>query len=156
MTISTTGGPDLDTVLCEAEIGRLLLRYATALDFRDWDLLATCFVPEARVTYVDTPELVGRDAVIAHCRTALERYAVTQHAITNPVVDLAPDRTSATARCYVRAEHVHAKDDRWQRWTLGGRYEDRLLRTDEGWRITERRLLRAWTATTETPAPPAG
>ena len=50
MTISTTGGPDLDTVLCEAEIGRLLLRYATALDFRDWDLLATCFVPEARVT----------------------------------------------------------------------------------------------------------
>lgn len=140
---------DLRTVLDELAIQRLMIRYATALDFRDWDLLATCFVPTARVTYPSAPVLEDCDAVIDHCQQALQRYEETQHALTNLTVHLDGDRAEAT--CYLRGEHVIADDRGRRRWTLGGRYEDVLVRTSVGWRIAERRLVRSWELTTPEP-----
>lgn len=140
---------ELWTVLDESAIQRVLIRYATALDSRDWDLLGTCFVLPARVTYLSAPRLEGRDAVIAHCRQALQRYELTQHALSNPTVRLHGDRAEAT--CYLRGEHVVADEHGRRRWTLGGRYEDALVRASDGWRIAERTLIGSWELTTPEP-----
>ena len=38
---------DLQVLVARLEIGELLARYSTALDGRDWDLLAEVFTPDA-------------------------------------------------------------------------------------------------------------
>ncbi len=145
MTSSPEEG-ELDRLLAKAGIDELLVGYATALDNRDWSLLEQCFVDDAKVTYLNSPPLEGREAVLEYCRTALARFELTQHMVSNVTVVLGDQTAEATS--YVRAEHVMHRDDERCRWTLGGRYEDRLVQTGQGWRIAERALVHLWDETT--------
>src|SRR4051812_3402788 len=71
------------------EIVDVMNAYTTALDTRDWDLLASCFTPDgdadfgniAGVGALDTPQ-----AVVDLCRGALENLQATQHLQGNYVV----------------------------------------------------------------------
>lgn len=151
-----TGSPDqgeLELLLAKARIDELLVSYATALDNRDWALLEQCFVEDAQVTYLGRSPLEGRQAVIDYCRTALSRFELTQHLVGNHAVELGDQSAEATS--YVRAEHILHRDGERCRWSLGGRYEDRLVRTGQGWRIAERALIHLWDETTCTPIDPA-
>ena len=51
------------------------------------------------------------------------------------------DGDAATSRCYLQAQHVVGAAT----FLLGGRYEDRLVRTADGWRIAHRDLITMWT-----------
>ena len=51
------------------------------------------------------------------------------------------DGDTATNRCYLQAQHVVGGAN----YIVGGRYEDRLVRTDDGWRIAHRALIVMWT-----------
>ena len=42
------------------EIQDLLVRYARAIDTKDWDLLDTCFTPDAHVDYTSSGGIAGR------------------------------------------------------------------------------------------------
>jgi hypothetical protein len=48
------------------------IRYARALDERDWELLAGVFTPDVEVSYSSGNHMQGRDAVAAQVRAALE------------------------------------------------------------------------------------
>jgi len=121
-------------------ISDVLIRYATALDGRDWELLASCFTDDATLDY-DTSGTYGRDAFVEHCRAGLARMKATQHCVTNHVISTDGDRAHSTS--YVIAQHVREND---VTFTLGGTYSDDLVRAGTGWRIASRRFVTSWKA----------
>ena len=121
-------------------ISDVLIRYATALDGRDWELLASCFTDDATLDY-DTSGTYGRDAFVEHCRAGLARMKATQHCVTNHVISTDGDRAHSTS--YVIAQHVREND---VTFTLGGAYSDDLVRVGTGWRIAGRRFVTSWKA----------
>jgi ketosteroid isomerase-like protein len=134
---------DLGHLLDLRDIADLLHRYARALDDKDWSLLATCFTTDAVALY---GEVLGRQegfaAIEKVCRAALGHLDSSQHIIANP--EIAIDGDTATARCYVHAQHTKAGTPGGDNMTIGGTYLDRLVRTAEGWRICERELRFLW------------
>ena len=121
-------------------ISDVLIRYATALDGRDWELLASCFTDDATLDY-DTSGTYGRDAFVEHCRAGLARMKATQHCVTNHVISTDGDRAHSTS--YVIAQHVRENDFTF---TLGGTYSDDLVRAGTEWRIASRRFVTSWKA----------
>src|SRR3954447_14741039 len=88
------------------EIVDVVNRYTTALDSRDWDMLANTFTPDgsadfeglAGVGTLETPQ-----AVVDLCSGALQNLTATQHLQGNYVVELNGD--TATAVCNLQANH---------------------------------------------------
>jgi len=121
----------------------VLIRYATALDSRDWSLLASCFTENGVTDYQELGGVnAGPDAIIATCHGALSGLDASQHLISNMVVELDGDR--ARAACYFQAQHVYAGADGGDNFLVGGTYRDRLIRTADGWRIEHRTLEPTW------------
>ena len=124
-------------------IGDVLIRYATALDSRDWELLATCFTEDGVTDYQELGGVnAGPEAIIATCRGALGGLDASQHLIANIVVAVEGDR--AQASCYFQAQHVYSGAAGGDNFLVGGTYRDRLVRTADGWRIEHRTLEPTW------------
>jgi 3-phenylpropionate/cinnamic acid dioxygenase small subunit len=136
--------PAIQQLLDERAIIGVCVRYATAIDDRDWERLRSCFVPDAVGIYHADRVLIGYPAIEEAVRTAVTPLSRTQHLVTNFTVVLDGDR--ATSRCYLHAQHVRAGLPGGETFVIAGRYSDRFVRTDDGWRIRERRLDRWWTA----------
>ena len=118
-------------------------RYCWALDQRDWALLDTVFAADATADLRSASILVGRDAIRHRISTAIEALDGTQHTVTNHQVVV--DGDTATARTYLHSQHVRRDVDGSPLFVIAGRYEDDLVRTADGWRITFRRLVEVWT-----------
>lgn len=119
----------------------LTIRYTWALDGRQWDDLDEVFLPDATANL--TEDLVGRDAIKARIRRALEPLDASQHIIANHQVVVHGDR--ASCRCYLQAQHVRQAAHGSPNFIVAGRYEDQLVRTAHGWRIAHRDLVIMWT-----------
>ena len=65
----------------------------------------------------------------------------SQHSMSNPLVDV--DGETARCRMYMQAAHF-LFDDPEPEFTIGGYYDDRLVRTDAGWRVTAVTLTVWW------------
>jgi 3-phenylpropionate/cinnamic acid dioxygenase small subunit len=124
------------------EIQDLLVRYATALDGRDWPLLGEVFIPEAVAVY-DGGRHDGIEAIVAICRRSLEPLTSSQHLLGNFAVRLNGDR--ATSSCYLHAQHFLVGERGLNTYVMAGTYRDRLIRTQAGWRIEHRELEITWT-----------
>lgn len=124
------------------EIHDLLVRYATALDGRDWPLLAEVFIPEPVAVY-DGTRVDGLDAIVAICRRSLEPLTSSQHLLGNFAVLLDGDR--ATSSCYLHAQHFLVSARGLNTYVMAGTYRDLLVRTQDGWRIEHRELEITWT-----------
>lgn len=126
------------------QIQDLLVRYASALDGRDWALLAACFTDDGVTDYGDFGGVnEGSQAIVELCRGALAGLDASQHMITNMVIDAVGDTGVAT--CYFQAQHVFRGLPGGDNYLVGGTYRDRLMRTPAGWRIAHRTLLATWT-----------
>jgi ketosteroid isomerase-like protein len=136
--------PELQRLLDERAIIDVCIRYATAIDDRDWDRLRSCFTPDAVGIYHADRQLDGRAAIEEAIRTAVTPLDRTQHLVGTFVVDLTGDE--ATSRCQLHAQHVRAGVPGGEQYVIAGCYRDRFTRTADGWRIRERRLDRWWTA----------
>jgi 3-phenylpropionate/cinnamic acid dioxygenase small subunit len=130
----------LEEVADRLAVSDVLTRYATAMDNRNWDLLATCFTEDATLDY-DTSGVFGRKDFVTHCAEGLAPMKATQHSVTNHVIVLDGDRARATS--YVTAQHVRAND---ATFTLGGTYHDELVRSGDDWAIANRRFVTSWKA----------
>jgi len=124
------------------EICDLLNKYCRALDNRDWASLASCFTPNAVAIYAELGIQQGYPAIEATCRKALERFDSSQHLIANYDIEISGD--TATASCYLHAQHTKAGKKGGENLTLGGTYYDDLVRTPQGWRIRQRNLRILW------------
>ncbi|MGY1810840.1 nuclear transport factor 2 family protein [Blastococcus sp. SYSU D00669] len=136
--------PLIQALLDERAIAAVCVRYATAIDDRDWARLRSCFLPDAVGVYHPDRPLHGRAAIEAAIRTAVAPLTRTQHLVTNVEVDVGGD--AAAARCSLHAQHVRAGVPGGEKYVIAGRYVDRFVRTADGWRIAHRVLERWWTA----------
>ena len=134
---------ELQGLLDKQEITELCYRYALALDGRDWSGLAGLFTPDANAFYLDKPPCHGYRAIEDTVREALTPMTGSQHLISNVVVRL--DGDQAESSCYLQAQHVKAGTPGGDNFIIAGRYDDKLVRTQDGWRIRERRLAMTWT-----------
>lgn len=134
---------ELQRLLDERAIVDVAVRYCWALDTRDWDALGEVFLPDSTADLADGIVLVGLDAIVARCRAALTPLDDSQHIVSTHQVDVEGD--TATHRCYLHAQHVRHGVEGGATYVVGGRYEDRLVRTADGWRITNRDLTMMWT-----------
>ena len=141
---STTESPAVQALLDRAEIIDVCVRYATALDSRQWDLLATCFEPDASVEYAGFDPLTGVEGVVATCRAALEPLDASQHLLGNHVVTV--DGDEARSQCYLQAQHVRSGTPGGDNYIIAGTYTDELRRGTDGWKIARRRLTITWTS----------
>lgn len=144
---------DLQTLLDRAAIVDVISNYATGLDARDWVLWRSIFLDE--VTF-DLSAWSGQSArpmqtdrvVRAQARIFAE-LSVTQHFMTNHRITIEGDN----ARCcaHMRAEHwldpiplargiKTSEDPQSYRYTMFGHYDDKLVRTADGWKIREMQL----------------
>lgn len=119
------------------------IRYTWALDENDWASLDDVFLPEATAVLGGGPELVGREAIVERCRQALAPLDDSQHLVGNHQVTV--DGDTARHRCYLHAQHIRQVDEGGSHYVVAGRYEDRLVRTPDGWRIAHRELIVMWT-----------
>jgi hypothetical protein len=143
---ATTGVP-LETRLAELEdrlaITDVLYQYATGLDNRDWDLLRDCFTEDGVADFLEFGGVnEGQEAIVELCSGVLAGLDSNQHLIGNPRVKLDGDRAEAV--CYFQAQHFMVSPGGGNTYLVGGRYEDRLRRTSDGWRIEHRTLHCTW------------
>ena len=117
------------------------VRYAAALDNRDWWALEVCFVPQAVYEHPGG-RLSGFPAILDRVRSALAPLSRTQHLLGNFHVEV--DGNQACAACHFQAQHLRRGIK--GTYTISGTYADRLLRTAAGWQIEERRQTYCWTA----------
>jgi len=127
-------------------ITRRRYEYALGIDSRDWDLHRSIFTDEVTMDFSSYsgsggPETLSADAWVAGLRPLFEGLDATQHTMTNPIVDV--DGDAAQCRMYMRAAHF-LFDDPEPEFTIGGYYDDRLVRVDGEWKITAVTLVVWW------------
>ena len=127
----------------EAAIVRLTHDYCWALDSGDYDALRQVFTPDCMARLGGNQSNV--DEVIARVSAALGPLDDSQHMVSTHQIRRWVDGT-VTGRCYLHAQHILAGVAGGDQYIVAGRYEDRYVRTDEGWRIAERELVVMWTA----------
>jgi 3-phenylpropionate/cinnamic acid dioxygenase small subunit len=145
MTSTIEGGLEaaVRDLMDREAIGAVCVRYATALDQRDWSLLAECFEPDAVGDYGDLGRLDGYGEIERTCRAALEPLTASQHLVGNIAVDL--DGDAARSTCAFQAQHVRPGTPGGDLFVVAGNYRDRFVRRDDGWRIAHRRIEVVWT-----------
>jgi ketosteroid isomerase-like protein len=128
----------LEQLLDEARIERVLKRYASALDSRDWAGLDDVFTEDATAHFQGMGHFNGRAAIVALIDGALAMAGGTQHLLGNIVIDV--DGDEARSKCYLQAIHAGKGEFAGKAMTVWGEYRDRLRRTPAGWRIVHREL----------------
>ena len=122
-----------------AHISETVIKYAVAVDQRDWDMFADCFTDPVHADYSENglPATdFTRDDLVAVVREAVGGYTATQHLSPNHIIefdDHDPDRAICTSYMYAQ-HHVDARDT-GEFLLLRGSYTNRLVRTADGWRI---------------------
>lgn len=137
------------------EITEVLHLFARACDDLDFKTLSECFTEDCRWDYGPGagPPVTGRANVEAFVGQAFSRSELTDdsevrvrikgtsHHVTNVMIDFdGPD--AARSEAYVFTWHEMPDGGSGLVW---GRWRDRFRRTDEGWRIAERKMYVAAT-----------
>ena len=118
------------------QIADVLLRYATAIDTRQWALLRTCFTDDVQADYGDIGHWSDADGITKFMSEVHETMSDVKHMLHNMVIRL-DDDNHATARTYVHTVQAFASDPK--QWVDAvGQYSDELVRTEDGWRISKR------------------
>ena len=112
-------------------------RYAVGVDRRDWDLVSTCFTPNCHADYGRSGEWTTRGPLIDWLDQIHRDIGPTQHRITNHQVKV--DGDIATASSYLDAL-LQVEHHEYDLLHVVASYHDQLVRSDDGWRIADRRL----------------
>ena len=111
-------------------IKQLKYRYLRTLDLKQWDEFAECFVAEATGDY-DGLVFEDRAALVEYMRANLGEGLISMHHAHHPEISV--DGESANGRWYLEDKVIVPE----LRFVLEGAafYEDRYVRTPDGWRI---------------------
>jgi hypothetical protein len=120
------------------QIAEVLIRYATGIDSKDWPLLRSCWTDEIDVDYQQLGRFTSADALTDVMRQLHENMGPTYHRMSNVVVAIDEAGDRATVRSYVQAVLMLQPDDSTNWVDALGHYDDVLVRTPDGWRISAR------------------
>ncbi len=126
----------IDRLVAEQEIAKLIKRFGLLNDSADWASVAALFTQDAKfVRPAGGDALMGRDAIRAAFESRPPRKSC--HLITNIIVDVtSADEASARSTLVLYAAPAGAMDAGSP--ALIGGFNDRLVRTADGWRFAER------------------
>jgi ketosteroid isomerase-like protein len=120
-------------------ITKLIYTYAERIDAGDFAGVGELFA-DATLTFGGFPDAVsGREAIDALYTRTTRRYEDgtprTKHVMTNVMVDVADDGTTATSRSYFTVLQAVPGALALQP-VIAGRYRHTYERTEEGWGVT--------------------
>ena len=122
-----------------ALISERVVRYAMAVDRRDWQMFADCFTDPVHADYSQNglpAAHFARDDLVSIVREALSGFTATQHLSPNHVIEFDqndPDRATCYSSMY--AQHYLERPEGGDFFLLRGSYTNHMLRTADGWRI---------------------
>jgi hypothetical protein len=139
---------DREHLVQEIAIRDVLYGYSTGVDTRDWRSFRAIFLDEVEI---DLSSWNGRpsarlpaDDWVGGVRAGLSGFDATHHLTANHLIEI----EGGTARCTSDVQASHVLDR--ERVILGGWYETRLARRDDGWRIAGNTLHVTWRKGPET------
>ncbi len=128
----------LEEISDRMEIQNLLFDYCTAIDSKNFDALDDVFVPDAHIDYTCFGGPKGPyPEVKAYLEKALPTFPSYQHMISNSRIWLDGDRATARSICH-NPMVIELPDGGTQTAYFGLWYVDKLVRTEKGWRLSER------------------
>ena len=143
--MTETSKTEMDSTSDHEQITRRLYEYAYGIDTRDWDLYRSIFTDEIQTdfsSYHGNPGApIAADEWVARLTTLFRGLDASQHSMSNPLVDV--DGNQARCRMYMQAAHI-LTDWPDPQFTIGGYYDDQLVRTDAGWKISSVTLTVWW------------
>src|SRR5262245_44916125 len=145
----------IQRIAIERECEQLMIAYARGIDFRDYDNVASLFTEDG-VLDIGNP-LEGR-AAIAQALTRRPYELRSRHVLTNLFVDVV-DPDTARGICYltlyrhVGPESLQRDPVELDRPAAVGHYQDRFVRTPDGFRIAHRALHLAFRNSALLPPP---
>ncbi len=112
-------------------IQQLKYAYLRCLDLKKWDEFAELFVPEATGSYGKDLNFGSRDELVGYLSNAMGPDLITLHQVHHP--EIVVDGDTATGTWYLHDKVFALAFD----FALEGAafYEDRYVRTPDGWRI---------------------
>ncbi|WP_185996661.1 nuclear transport factor 2 family protein [Nocardioides campestrisoli] len=143
MTTPEQAPGDLDlavavqTLLARQQVTDTLHEYSRHVDTCDVDALVGIFTEDAVFDYGHGRVFTGRKTLDGLFREVLAKYAATNHHCSTTTF-LALDAETAETITYVYAFHDSGPGG--QHVHVWGRYEDRLVREADRWRIAQRRV----------------
>jgi ketosteroid isomerase-like protein len=134
---------DDERAAIERQVTRVLVRYAHAVDARDYDAVAACYWPDAHDEHAD----FSGDAVayVAWLREVLPPITTLTHQFTNVLVEVhSPVAATSSAYCTNTLVFAGAAGEPDTHTTSCLRYVDRFEQRDGEWRIADRRVRTDW------------
>jgi hypothetical protein len=132
------------TALDYEEIRNLYGRYTHAFDGGDGQALANTYTPDgAFVTGGRTTQ--GREQLATQPKPPAPGRPMIKHLPANIVIDPAPEGAKGTAYVFV----LSVEAGKPPVFMMGGRYDDVIVKTSEGWRF-KRRSFTPWSAPSTT------
>jgi hypothetical protein len=150
---------ELAIVMDRLAVDEVITEYAVAVDDGDWEAYRKLFAPDGRADYRSAGGIEGNAQQIAEwLAESMKLFPMRQHLIVNRrirfgALDQHTDDTARVQADYVnpmRFTHDDAHDDKEgdgstaPDFVCGGRYAFGLLRTDDGWRLTEVVVEEKW------------
>ena len=133
---------DANTLIADRlAISDVIIRYATALDTRDWRLLRSILTDRVAIDYTSfDPDLdLEMDAAEwVHRVRGLAGFDATQHLSTNHRHHI--DGDTATCISYMHAGHFLKHEGEDHACFLYGYYTSELVRSAAGWKVCKVKL----------------
>ena len=116
-------------------------RYSYSIDSGNYDKLDAMFTPDATYHFV-TGSADNIEALKNTIQDALQPLTSSQHINGNQWAEIEGDH--ATAGCYFTVHMYKEGLADGEHFEMGGRYDDELIRTSEGWRFSKRTITILW------------
>ena len=121
-------------------IQELQVRYSIAIDSGDYNILDDIFTPDAVGIY-GSP-YIGIEEIKKAMFDGCDYLTSVQHLNGNHWASI--QGVNATAGCYLHVIQHLVDTPGGDLHEMGGVYDDQLIFTDNGWRITERKITIKW------------
>lgn len=126
-------------LLDEAEIHKVHLRYCRGVDRMDWDLVRSCYHPDATDDHGGYHG--GIDGFIEWLAAGQPRFAMTSHFTGNQLVEVAGDAAWAEHYALVTHRHPATREGPAKDLVVLVRYVDRMERRGGAWKIAKRVVI---------------
>lgn len=125
----------LNDLLAEREIYRNLVRFAQAMDNRDWQQFNHLTIDNITAD-LGVGLKIGRHEMVGTIRRYLDGCGVTQHLLGNVLIDIDGDQASSQA--YVCDMHLGKGEKSQLTFHTLGLYQDKWQKINDQWLMTQR------------------
>ena len=127
---------NLDDYAAERSIYRQLVKFARAMDARDWEAISAIMVADVQADF-GPGEIRGRTAVVEFIRSFLDNCGTTQHILGNILIDV--DGDTARSQSYVSDIHLGKDAALDLSFRTLGDYSDTWIKVDGTWLMSQRK-----------------